>query len=153
MEPFTRLVAVAQSSWSRLGDVVESVQAPGPCRGMSTTRSAELTRPSSSPLATFTLELGTVGLTVESVTKADEVFCARVVVVFGASVVDVTGTVVVVGASVVEVTGTVVVVLARVEVPKACATFTWWCAAGVVFELVSVNTRTRSKRGLDHIKR
>jgi len=136
IEPLTASDEVAQSSRSRLGEVVERFQLPGPCRGMSTTGTAELTRPSSSPLATFTLVVGAVGLTVELVTKADGLFGATVVVL---------------GASVVEVTGDVVVVLAFVEVPKACTTFARWCAAGVVLGLVSVKTRTRSKRGLDHI--
>jgi len=68
IEPLTDSEEDAQSRRSRLGEVVESRQTPGPCRGMSTTGSADMTRPSSSPLATFTLGVGSVGVTVELVT-------------------------------------------------------------------------------------
>ena len=108
---------------------------------MSTTGSSEVTRPSSSPLATFTLEAGSVGLTIDFVTEAGGVFGTNVVVV------------VVVGGSVVDEPGDVVVVLSCVEVVEASATLAWWRAAGVVLELVSVKTSTSSRRGLDHISR
>jgi hypothetical protein len=107
---------------------------------MSTTGSSEVTRPSSSPLATFTLEAGSVGLTIDFVTEADGVFGTNVVVV-------------VVGGSVVDEPGDVVVVLSCVEVVEASATLAWWRAAGFVLELVSVKTSTSSRRGLDHISR
>ena len=122
----------------RLGDVVDRVQIPGPCRGMSTSRSAELTLPSSSPFATLVLGTGPVGLTVEFVTLTDEFF--KIVVVAT-------------GGGVVDVTGTVLVVLSRVEVVTARAPLSRWCPAGVVLEPVSVKTRTSSSRGLDHISR
>jgi hypothetical protein len=107
---------------------------------MSTTGSSEVTRPSSSPLATFTLEAGSVGLTIDFVTEAGGVFGTNVVVV-------------VVGGSVVDEPGDVVVVLSCVEVVEASATLAWWRAAGVVLELVSVKTSTSRRRGLDHISR
>jgi hypothetical protein len=113
---------------------------------MSTTGSAELIRPSSSPLATFALGVGSVGLTVELVAVSDGLFVVRDVVVLG-------GEVIVLWGNVVEVAGEVVVVLACVEVPEARSTFAGWCAAGVVFELVRVKTSTRRRRGLDHISR
>jgi hypothetical protein len=112
---------------------------------MSTTGSAELTRPSSSPLATFALGVGSIGLTVKLVAMSDGLFVVWVVVLGG--------DVIVLWGNVVEVAGEVVVVLACVEVPEARATFAWWCAAGVVFELVRVKTSTRRSRGLDHISR
>jgi|GEM_PF-2438631 hypothetical protein len=107
---------------------------------MSTTGSSEVTRPSSSPLATFTLEAGSVGLTIDFVTEAGGVFGTNVVVV-------------VVGGSVVDEPGDVVVVLSCVEVVEASATLAWWRAAGVVLELVSVKTSTSRRRGLDHMSR
>jgi hypothetical protein len=105
---------------------------------MSTSRSAELTLPSSSPFATFVLGTGPVGLTVEFVTLTDEFF--KIVVVAT-------------GGGVNDVTGTVLVVLSRVEVVTARAPLSRWCPAGVVLEPVSVKTRTSSSRGLDHISR
>jgi hypothetical protein len=52
-----------------------------------------------------------------------------------------------------DVTGNVVVVFSFVEVVTSRAALTGWCSAGVVFELVSVKTRTSRRRGLDHISR
>jgi hypothetical protein len=77
---------------------------------MSTTGSAELTRPSSSPLATFALGVGSIGLTVKLVAMSDGLFVVWVVVLGG--------DVIVLWGNVVEAAGEVVVVLACVVVRR-----------------------------------
>jgi hypothetical protein len=92
---------------------------------------------------TFALGSDAVTLAVELVATPDDLLGGCVVVGIA------TVAVVEVG----EVARDVVVVLASVVVVLSCTTFARWCTSGVVFEPLSVKTRTSRRRGLDHISR
>jgi hypothetical protein len=122
---------------------------------MSTTASAGVICPSSSPVKALPLAEDSVGLAVEFVTSADDLFGSRVLVdVSVLVVVDLTVLVVVdLNVLVVDVTGVETVVLALVVVVTSSTLFARGRPPGVVFVLVSVKTRTSRSRGLDHISR
>jgi hypothetical protein len=131
-----------------IGALDDRVHVPGPRRGTTATANARLSAPVTTPLETLTLGACAGDLTIELVATAK---CVSLVIVV---VVERTTDVVVVGAVlVVEPTtaGVVVVVGLVEETVEGSCTITRRVEGLDV--AVSVNSRTRSSRGLDHITR
>ena len=130
-----------------LGLDVVSSQSPGPVRGISAPPREGLISPSRSSLDTLAPGVGatvvTVRFTIEAVDLADGAFVVAGEDCGGVDVVVVDGDVVVV----------VIGVCTRVVATFALSVTRWSLAGITLFDVVSVKTRTSSKRGLDHINK
>jgi hypothetical protein len=131
-----------------MGALEVRVHMPGPRRGTTATANARLSAPVTTPLETLTLGARAGDFTIELVATAKCVSVITVVVVGRTGVVVVVGVVLVV----VEVTTVDGVVVGLVEetVEGSCTITRRVEGLDVA---VSVNSRTRSSRGLDHITR